>query len=175
MVRGKGPPVRAHGCASSDRPAPCQPRRASARSVDVRQARMVLPTFAVTKVGRRRRMLLLLRSRTMRLMHANGFADFCRNKSQPPKAEAFALAKRPHYPRAPEAGSIDAAVAPAHSSAFAPLFRRGFSGSGLRPGSSCRIQRRQTLGLDPGVIRQPECPIQNGRQHAVGRGAFAIP
>ena len=60
MARGKGPHVRAHGCASSDRPAPCQPRRASARSADVRQARMVLPTFAVTKVGHPRQKLLLL-------------------------------------------------------------------------------------------------------------------
>ena len=60
MARGKGPYVRAHGCASSDRPAPCQTRRASAHSADVRQARTVLPTFAVTKVGRQRRKLLIL-------------------------------------------------------------------------------------------------------------------
>ena len=73
MARGKGPHVRAHGCASSDRPAPCQTRRASARSADVRQARMVLPTFAITKVGRRRRKLLILRSRTMRLMQREWF------------------------------------------------------------------------------------------------------
>ena len=76
MARGKGPHVRAHGCASSDRPAPCQPRRASARSADVRQARMVLLTFAVTKVGRRRRKPLLLASHEKR------------NKRRPPQGRS---------------------------------------------------------------------------------------
>ena len=93
IARGKGPHVRAHGCASSDRPAPCQTRRASARSADVRQARMVLPNFAVTKVGRRRRKLLLCEAGRCGSCNTNGFADFCRNKSRTPKAEAFAFAR----------------------------------------------------------------------------------